>query len=213
MERGYIMRTQDYLKIIHEDIHSVVVATLDNDGRPVTRVIDMMLHDENGLYFLTAKGKEFYKQLMEQQYIAISGMAGEGGSMSKRAFSVRGKVECIGSDKLDEIFESNPYMAEIYPQKESRIALQVFKLYEGNGEYFDLSTKPITRESFVLGNATKVVGGYFITDRCRGCKMCYSKCPQKCIDLSKKPLVINQEHCLHCGNCMEVCPFNAVEKR
>ena len=47
MERGYIMRTQDYLKIIHEDIHSVVVATLDNDGRPVTRVIDMMLHDEN----------------------------------------------------------------------------------------------------------------------------------------------------------------------
>ena len=78
MERGYIMRTQDYLKIIHEDIHSVVVATLDNDGRPVTRVIDMMLHDENSLYFLTAKGKEFYKQLMEQQYIAISGMAGEG---------------------------------------------------------------------------------------------------------------------------------------
>ena len=50
-------------------------------------------------------------------------------------------------------------------------------------------------------------------DRCIGCKLCYSKCPQKCIDISRKPVVIQQEHCLHCGNCMEVCPARAVERR
>ena len=44
-------------------------------------------------------------------------------------------------------------------------------------------------------------------------RICYSKCPQKCIDLSVKPLVINQANCLHCGNCMAACPFGAVEKR
>ncbi|MBR7006189.1 MAG: hypothetical protein IKH98_04705, partial [Candidatus Methanomethylophilaceae archaeon] len=40
-----------------ETAHSTVVATVDSDGLPVTCVIDMMYADENGLYFLTAKGK------------------------------------------------------------------------------------------------------------------------------------------------------------
>ena len=207
------METKDYLKIIQEEIHSTVVATVDKEGHPVTRVIDMMLYDDSSLYFLTAKGKVFYEQLMEQKYVAISGMTGGTGSMSKKAISIRGKVRNIGTRKLDEIFEQNLYMAEIYPEEQSRMALEVFQIYEGQGEYFDLSTKPITRGIFSMGEETVSHGGYFITDRCRGCKICYAKCPQKCIDIGKKPLVIQQEHCLHCGNCMAVCPFQAVEKR
>lgn len=27
------------------------------------------------------------------------------------------------------------------------------------------------------------------------------------------PLVINQANCLHCGNCLMVCPAGAVERR
>ncbi|WP_369680606.1 4Fe-4S binding protein [Anaerovibrio lipolyticus] len=27
------------------------------------------------------------------------------------------------------------------------------------------------------------------------------------------PFVIEQEHCLHCGNCMTECPVGAVERR
>lgn len=207
------METAQYLKIICEEIHSVVVATLDQKGHPVTRVIDMMLHDDNSLYFLTAKGKEFYRQLMEQKYLSLSGMSGGEDSMSKKAVSVHGNVRNIGKEKLDEIFEKNPYMAEIYPEEESRMALEVFQLYQGQGDYFDLSTKPITRGTFSLGETQQVQSGYYITDQCQGCKICYSKCPQKCIDLSQKPLVIRQENCLHCGNCMEVCPFGAVERR
>ena len=49
--------------------------------------------------------------------------------------------------------------------------------------------------------------------KCIGCKLCYSKCPQKCIDISTKPVVIQQEHCLHCGNCYEICPARAIERR
>ena len=97
------METKDYLKIIHEEIHSTVVATVDKNGYPVTRVIDMMLHDDDSLYFLTAKGKVFYEQLMQQKYIALSGMTGGEGSMKKKAISVRGKVKNIGTGKLDEI--------------------------------------------------------------------------------------------------------------
>lgn len=229
------METKDYLRILKEEIHSTVIATVDGEGRPVTRVIDIMLTDEDSLYFITAKGKAFYAQLMENPYIAISGMCGGEGTMNKKAVSIRGKAENIGSEKLKEVFEENPYMTEIYPQEESRTALEVFRVSEGTGEFFDLSVKPIFRDTFLLGGSAAgkkpapgqpestaleqpsqpavQPGGYFITDQCRGCRICYSKCPQKCIDMSEKPFVIQQEHCLHCGNCMTACPFGAVMRR
>ena len=112
---------QKYLKILVEDIHSTTVATIGADGHPQTRVIDMMLYDEKGVYFLTAKGKVFYEQLMEQQYIAISA------TKDKMAISLRGQVKNIGYEKLDAIFEKNTYMQKIYPD-DTRSALQVFCL-------------------------------------------------------------------------------------
>ena len=66
------MQKKDYLKLLVEGIHSTTVATIGADGHPQTRVIDMMLWDEQGVYFLTAKGKAFYAQLMEQRFIALS---------------------------------------------------------------------------------------------------------------------------------------------
>jgi uncharacterized pyridoxamine 5'-phosphate oxidase family protein/Pyruvate/2-oxoacid:ferredoxin oxidoreductase delta subunit len=210
------MKTKDYLKILKDEIHSTVFATVDSQGLPVARVIDIMLADDNSLYFITAKGKGFYQQLIDKKYVAVSGMTGGADSLSKKAISIRGNVKNIGSKKLKDVFEENPYMAEIYPDEDSRIALDVFQIYEGQGEFFDLSTKPITRKTFYLGESqeeNKRNSGYFITDLCHGCRICYSKCPQKCIDLSVKPFVINQDHCLHCGNCISVCPFGAVEKR
>lgn len=207
--------TKEYLQILKDEIHSTVFATVDEAGLPVTRVIDIMLTDEDSLYFITAKGKEFYKQLMNKKYVSISGMTDGQGSLNKKAITIRGKVENLGSHLLDKVFEENTYMAEIYPSKESRMALEVFRLSEGQGEYFDLSAKPIVRESFVIGNIKEQsnTSGYFITEQCRGCRMCYSKCPQKCIDISKKPYSITQENCLHCGNCFAVCPFGAIQKR
>lgn len=50
------MTTQEILTILQQDIHSTVFATLDDKGLPQTCVIDLMLADEAGLYFLTAKG-------------------------------------------------------------------------------------------------------------------------------------------------------------
>ena len=63
-----------------------------------------------------------------------------------------------------------------------------------------------------FGGAQVKESRYFVTEQCIGCKLCYPKCPQKCIDITQKPVVIQQEHCLHCGNCAEICPVEAVEK-
>ncbi len=57
------MQAKDYLQYIVEKIHSTVFATVDGEGRPVTCAIDIMDYDESGLYFLTAKGKNFYDRL------------------------------------------------------------------------------------------------------------------------------------------------------
>lgn len=84
--------------MLAEDFHSAAVATIGADGHPQTRIIDMMLYDEQGVYFLTAKGKAVYAQLMEQGVIALSATKG------KKSVSLRGKIQNIGSEKLDEIF-------------------------------------------------------------------------------------------------------------
>ena len=201
------MTKQDYLKRLVEDIHSTVVATLGADGRPQTRVIDMMLWDERGVYFLTARGKAFYEQLMAQQFVALSG------TRDKVSVSLRGRVQSIGRERLDEIFEKNPYMQAIYPG-DTRGALEVFCLYEAEGEYFDISDPShVVRDHFTLGLAPQTVSGYYIGDACIGCRLCYAVCPQKCIDISRIPAVIDPKRCLHCGCCAETCPKRAIEKR
>ena len=205
------MTAHDYLNFIVDEIHSTVVATVDSDSLPVTCVIDMMYADENGLYFLTAKGKNFYQRLKDKEYLALSGKKGED-TMSCTAVSVRGKVRELGSAMLPLLFEKNPYMREIYPTEESRKALTVFQLYEGSGEWFDLSKKPIERDSFTFGGAEIMASGYFVTDDCIRCGSCLSDCPQSCIELKEKA-IIRQENCLHCGNCAAVCPVGAVIRR
>ena len=206
------MESKDYLAYLVEEIHTTVVATVDDAGLPVTAAIDMMDADEGGVYFLTARGKGFYDRLKKRGVLALTGMKGED-TMHCAALSIRGKVRELESELLPRLFEKNPYMNEIYPDAASRSALTVFVIYEGSGEWFDLSKKPIERASFTFGGAEKVQEGYFITDACIGCKLCYSKCPQKCIDISAKPAVIQQKNCLHCSNCFEICPARAIMKR
>lgn len=53
------MQNADYLQLLVDYIHSATLATIGADGHPQTRIIDMMLWDEQGVYFLTAKGKVF----------------------------------------------------------------------------------------------------------------------------------------------------------
>lgn len=144
------METKDYFIYIVDEIHTVVVATLDDEGLPVTAAIDMMDTDGRSLYFLTSKEKKFYDRLKKKGFLAFTGMKGED-TMSRIAVSIRGKVRELGSEKIPQLCDKNRYMYEIYPTAESRKVLTVFQIYEGSGEWFDLSKKPIERASFTFG--------------------------------------------------------------
>lgn len=201
------METLYYLKMLVKDFHSVVIATLDEKGRPETRVIDMMLYDEQGLYFLTAKGKNFYHQLQNQGYISLSG------TRDKRAVRFDGFVRNIGQEKLAEIFTENPYMAQIYPDGTCQ-ALEVFQIYQGRGEYFDISNPShIERDDFNLGEAALRQLGYSVGPDCTGCQKCLSVCPQQCILIRQDGRAfIDRHHCLNCGYCAAICPIQAIQK-
>ncbi|WP_028043233.1 4Fe-4S binding protein [Candidatus Stoquefichus massiliensis] len=207
------MEVQEILKQLVEDIHSVIIATLDENDHPVTCAIDLMLYQNHKIYFLTARGKSFYQRLMQHKTIALTGIKGIQ-TMDSIAISLQGQIRNIGHEKLQEIFLNNPYMRDIYPHSESQEVLEVFEIYKCTGEYFDLSQKPIFRQSFSIGEGNDLLEApYTIRSTCNGCLACYQVCPQHCIDITVTPITIQWQHCLHCGKCIETCPQKAIVKK
>jgi uncharacterized pyridoxamine 5'-phosphate oxidase family protein/NAD-dependent dihydropyrimidine dehydrogenase PreA subunit len=191
------------LKLLRE-VKSVVFATV-NRGEPAARIIDVMLVKEDGLYFLTARGKSFYRQLKESRRIAICGM-------DKNYVSVRITGDfrfCEDKGIIDEIFEYNPMMNDLYPG-EKRDSLKSFHLYRGVGEIFDLSVEPPKRERFAFGGERVNPAGYRITDRCTAYGTCLESCPVDVIS-EGEIYTIDGSHCLEFGHCAEICPEDSIE--
>ena len=49
-------------------------ATVDAEGHPRARIINVMLAEDDGMYIVTSRGKPFYKQLVETGEIALAAM-------------------------------------------------------------------------------------------------------------------------------------------
>ncbi len=167
----------DYLSFLVGEIHTVVAATVDDCGLPVTCAIDVMDFDNTGLYFLTARGKGFYRRLKKKAFISITGIKGND-TLSSIAVSLRGNVEELGEDALIRLIQKNKYMTKIYPTEESRKALSAFRIFQGSGEFFDLSSLPIRRKLFSFGGIHHPSEELFISGKCIGCGRCLESCPQ-----------------------------------
>lgn len=202
------MNVQDCLQTLR-DIRDVSFATVDQEGHPQIRIIDVMLVQEGALYFCTSRGKDFRAQLMRDPHAAIVGMTHD-----FKMVRLAGEVRFITDDPrawIDRIFDQNPSMNDVYPGQ-SRYVLDPFVIDNGCVEIFDLGVSPIYRQTYSLDGAPTHLQGFQITDACIGCGTCARNCPQQCITPGK-PFVISQEHCLHCGLCYENCPVQAIVKR
>lgn len=180
-------------------------ATVDAHGRPRSRIINIMISNEDGMYLVTSRGKPFHRQLTRTGEVALSAMCPDCQSLK-----FLGKLRVVGKEWVDEVFVQNPGMNEVYPG-ESRYALDAFHIYEGSGEWFDLLHYPISREAFAYGGAEAERCGFAVTQACTGCGACAAVCPQKCI-IPGSPYAIAGEHCLQCGLCEETCPAGAVRR-
>ena len=185
-------------------------ATVDGAGSPQVRNISAIHYEPDALYFFTARGKDFCKELLADGRVQVLGY-----TRYKEMIRLSAKAEPLPASEqkewIDRIFAEQPYLANVYPGKTREIGM-VFAIRNGEIEYFNLGVRPIFRESYTLGAGSVSVKGYRITQACIGCGKCARNCPQQCI-AAGRPYTIRQAHCLHCGNCYEKCPAGAVERR
>lgn len=198
------MNAQKCLEILRE-IKDVSFATVDEKGLPQIRIIDVMIVEDEKLYFCTARGKDFYCQLVRDDHVAISAM-----NTKWQMVRLSGTADKLEDQKywIDRIFEENSSMNSVYPD-DSRYVLEAFCIQNGEVEFFDLGQEPIVRESFGIGKEEAKEAGFYITNDCIQCGVCEKVCPQKCI----KEYKIDQTHCLHCGLCQEKCPAGVVKRK
>jgi F420-non-reducing hydrogenase iron-sulfur subunit len=116
-----------------------------------------------------------------------------------------GKAEGIDQNelkaKLTEIRKLVPYIKIV---KNEKLASRL----EIPEEYDQLFTKDEIDRLF-----SEVISYYIDPEKCQACLICARRCPVEAIAGAKNEIhIIDQEICIKCGTCLEVCPdkFGAV---
>ena len=203
------MTTQTCLEKL-KNIEVLDVATVGADGKPQVRNVSAFLFKSDAVYFFTARGKDFCRELLSDGNVQIMGYDAKTFEMIRLSAKVRPVEQESQRQMIDEIFASYPSLSGVYPRDTRYIGL-VFKLQSGSIEYFNLSQEPIYREYLLYNGGQIPKKGYTITEQCIGCGKCAKNCPQGCIVAGKQYKIV-QNNCLHCGNCFENCPVKAVER-
>ena len=186
------------------DISFFPTATVNN-GQPENRLIDYNMLPDGELYFMTSKGKPFYKQLMERPEIVICSAVDSLYSLKLRAWVK--EIPVTDTWVWDEFFKLNPGTVKMYRKNFSIVS--VFKLEKGDGEIFHLyAEEKIRRLRFAFGGGEKLPMTYSITDACTGCGSCMDNCVEGAIHMGEDgKCYIRYMDCDDCGICYTKCPL------
>lgn len=126
----------------------------------------------------------------------------------------------IAAKAIEGTFEKERYKIPkiISPGPASKIRCCVYKERAIVEERIEYAVCGIDKEN---KNIVEVIGiacdecpakRFTITEACRGClaHRCIQVCPKNAIDIYDGRAKINQDKCIECGKCKDVCPFNAI---
>ncbi len=132
-------------------------ATVDEHGAPQIRNISAIHYEPGAMYFFTAKGKDFCRQLLTDGRVQILGY-----TKYKEMIRLSAKAKPAADQEkwIETIFEEQPYLSNVYPGDTRKMAGIVFEISDGEIEYFHLGVNPIFRESYTIGRGQIAEKGY-----------------------------------------------------
>ena len=150
-------------------------ATVDKEGAPQVRNISAVHYEPDAIYFFTARGKDFCRELLSDGRVQILGY-----TRYKEMIRLSAKAEPAPDEEQEKwirtIFEDQPYLSNVYPGDTREIGI-VFVIRNAQIEYFNLGVNPIFRESYTVGKGQIAEKGYEITEKCIGYGTCMKHCP------------------------------------
>lgn len=118
------------------------IATVDAEGAPQIRNISAIHYEPDALYFFTARGKNFCRELQEDGRVQILCYTKykEMIRLSGRAYAVAEEEQKVW---MDRIFEEQPYLTNVYPGDTRDIGI-IFCINQAQVEYFNLGVIPFS---------------------------------------------------------------------
>lgn len=191
-------------------------ATVDSEGAPQIRNISAIHYETDAIYFLTARGKNFCRELQEDGRVQILCY-----TKYKEMIRMSGRAYEVSDDEQikwrDMIFEEQPYLANVYPQ-DTREICTIFCIDKADIEYFNLGVNPIFREIYHLGDdiiskstaqTVNNTNDHLVNNENGNRKnsknnAAKSQKPQKGYYIT--------DACIGCGNCMSRCPQRCIDE-
>lgn len=191
------------------ELKSVVFSSV-RKGRPTSRIVDVMVQDDEGLIFTTCTIKPFYKDIMETPFISITGITPD-----YVQIRLDGELREVDQSEKKKIYDQNPEFEKLFPDSDNMNHYKVFRIFKGKGELFDLSGKEVKmqRERFAFGGESVGLAGVTVTEDCTSCGACEEVCPFNAVSMNDElgRYAVVRKFCDECGCCVAVCPADAIE--
>lgn len=186
------------------------LATVGRDGKPSAALSCSPVSWTGNLWFCTNNQKEVYKDMQANPNIEVS--------VSSPAYAwirLNGKAVFENNMAAKGMCIQNPIVKGQYGEATNPI-FEVFYLKDAHGGHRRLLRQP-ARGVRSLSTMHKQLRRYpaelFLFWEGFLCRQKVT-CNMKCIDLSAKSVIIQQEHCLHCWELLwDLAPARAIERR